>query len=756
MRVTEFIAEGYKEVAQKYINSGVPAEDVQRAIAAFKELVNKNQVSGTERNIDWWGKKSFSEFTQFVNSIDPSRTKRQLKRGKIPGKSITLVDNDTWLVIVPLDKDASCFYGKNTDWCTAKRAPGHFEQHFYQDESILIYCINKQSGAKWAIASHTETSPMTSDNTMRGSEYDGDTQYFDAEDDEISHSSFAAETKLSSEKLLNLALQKKDKIELARVPHSSTVTRVKDWLYGPRSYVDRDLSIEKDLLFINNTKYTYDYISELVSNNVDVSKIPDRLLVDAAVYSPSVLRYMNPQPNEKVLRDIVIEVPDAIRVIKNPSLEVQKIAVTEYPAAILLIKNPNPNTVKLAITLDPKLEKALVKDNSTSELDEDWKSAAKGMGVAAGLALGMHGMPNKTVEPVTPHMPVSQQVQLPKVDPAVVKQTLSGLTNPYGVALRRAAQAAGITGTELAQFLAQCAHETQNFSSLKEFGGKLDFKKYDPKYNPEKAKLLGNTHPGDGARYHGRGFIQLTGRENYRKVGKALGLPLEQQPELVERPNVAARVAVWFWQNRVAPKVTNFNNTQAATKPINAGLNGLEDRVNKFNAIMQVIANNHRSTPSPVNEYKVDNDINGEGLGATGYNANVAYRGMRVLMRPSTFLSLALPLDKPVSVEHIKQHMQAGGALGSPFLIFDFPVEWEDGDFSESARIVGHEGRNRMLAIQDLEGDDPVEVHMFGLGELRARHLTPEIVKHLQTGMLNQNKSKLITPIKGDVLFKRI
>ena len=126
-----------------------------------------------------------------------------------------------------------------------------------------------------------------------------------------------------------------------------------------------------------------------------------------------------------------------------------------------------------------------------------------------------------------------------------------------------------------------------------EYGGSLDFKKYEPKFvkdkktgkvkqvNP-KAKTLGNTKVGDGARYKGRGYIQLTGRYNYKKAGEALGLPLEDKPELVEKPEVAAKVAIWFWQNRVQPRVDDFYDTRASTKPINPGLKGLEDRKEKF------------------------------------------------------------------------------------------------------------------------------------------------------------------------------
>ena len=174
---------------------------------------------------------------------------------------------------------------------------------------------------------------------------------------------------------------------------------------------------------------------------------------------------------------------------------------------------------------------------------------------------------------------------------AVPKQAVTN--SPHEKYLTQAAIAAGIKGEELAQFLAQTAHESHNFKSMVEYGGSLDFKKYEPKFvkdkktgkltqvNP-KAKTLGNTKVGDGARYKGRGYIQLTGRYNYKKAGQALGLPLEEKPELVEKPEVAAQVAIWFWQNRVQPKVDDFYDTRASTKPINPGLKGLEDRKEKF------------------------------------------------------------------------------------------------------------------------------------------------------------------------------
>lgn len=160
--------------------------------------------------------------------------------------------------------------------------------------------------------------------------------------------------------------------------------------------------------------------------------------------------------------------------------------------------------------------------------------------------------------------------------------------SPLEDILRKEAIRSGIKGVELAAFMAQCAHESHDFKTLVEYGGSLDFRKYDPKYAPKKAKSLGNTKAGDGARYKGRGFIQLTGRYNYRKAGQELGLPLEKHPELAEKPEVAAKIAVWFWEHRVQPNVDNYADVKAVTKPINPSMNGLADRKDNFKTYMQV------------------------------------------------------------------------------------------------------------------------------------------------------------------------
>lgn len=219
------------------------------------------------------------------------------------------------------------------------------------------------------------------------------------------------------------------------------------------------------------------------------------------------------------------------------------------------------------------------------DIDEGWKDWVAGAAMGASALAASPDVDAKQMP-----SPPAKVVTAPQAaQPDTTDRTIKTILRPEAKILIKTAQAAGIKGTELAQFVAQCAHETADFTRLKEIGGKLDFKKYDPAHNPRKAKILGNVKPGDGARYHGRGYIQLTGRDNYRRAGEALGLPLEKHPELAERPDVAARIAVWYWQNRVQPQVNNFSDTAQVTRPINAGLKGLPDRHQKFADIISIM-----------------------------------------------------------------------------------------------------------------------------------------------------------------------
>lgn len=216
---------------------------------------------------------------------------------------------------------------------------------------------------------------------------------------------------------------------------------------------------------------------------------------------------------------------------------------------------------------------------------EGWKDTLAGAALGTALAFGAPGDAEAAKKKV--EKPVAQKVV--KADPLkqISKKELakSVTGNPHEVILKKAAERAGIKGQELAAFLSQCAHETMDFKYMKEIGGSLDFKKYDIRFAPNKAKVLGNNKAGDGAKFKGRGYIHLTGKYNYAEASKAIfgDDRLVKNPELVEKPEVAAKTSVWFWQNRVQDKVKNFTNVKDVTKNINPGLKHLDKRQDKFN-----------------------------------------------------------------------------------------------------------------------------------------------------------------------------
>jgi predicted chitinase len=217
------------------------------------------------------------------------------------------------------------------------------------------------------------------------------------------------------------------------------------------------------------------------------------------------------------------------------------------------------------------------------EVDEGWKEVA----VGGALALGALGSTYAKMHPTAPtSTPTKQVVQQKQFTPLG--------NNPQNeMALLKTAKASGMKGPELAQFMAQTKHESWDFNRLKEKsqpGVKGYFtKKYDIKYAPKTAKILGNKKVGDGEKYHGRGFIQLTGRDNYRMAGEALNIDLLNNPELAANPEVASKIALWYWNSRVKPHVQNFNDTSAVTRKINPAGKGLEDRQSNFKDYMSMV-----------------------------------------------------------------------------------------------------------------------------------------------------------------------
>ena len=126
------------------------------------------------------------------------------------------------------------------------------------------------------------------------------------------------------------------------------------------------------------------------------------------------------------------------------------------------------------------------------------------------------------------------------------------------------------TPKQCAAFLSQIAHESAEFRYTLEIASG---------HNYEGRADLGNTEPGDGVRFKGRGLIQLTGRRNYQACGKALGIDLLSKPELLEQPGEACRSAAWFWSSRHLNQLADSDSFAALTRAINGGFIGLDDRI---------------------------------------------------------------------------------------------------------------------------------------------------------------------------------
>ena len=137
-------------------------------------------------------------------------------------------------------------------------------------------------------------------------------------------------------------------------------------------------------------------------------------------------------------------------------------------------------------------------------------------------------------------------------------------------------------------FLAQIAHESAELKYMEEiWGPTAQQKKYEPP--SDVATRLGNTQPGDGFRYRGRGPIQITGRANYEKYGDLLGVDLIGNPDLAATPQYAFSTAGLFWKLNGLNELADVQDFTAITKRINGGLNGLADRQKYYEIAKNVL-----------------------------------------------------------------------------------------------------------------------------------------------------------------------
>jgi putative chitinase len=159
-------------------------------------------------------------------------------------------------------------------------------------------------------------------------------------------------------------------------------------------------------------------------------------------------------------------------------------------------------------------------------------------------------------------------------------------------------------------FIGQCMHESGGFKFLKEnlnYSAKALMATWPSRFpdadtaekyarqpemiaNKVYSGRMGNTEDGDGAKYIGRGLIQLTGKDNYMAFGEAIGEDLVANPQLVEQPRYAALSAGWFWNKRGLNALADAMDVTTMTVRINGGRIGIDDRIAKINKAIDILA----------------------------------------------------------------------------------------------------------------------------------------------------------------------
>lgn len=142
---------------------------------------------------------------------------------------------------------------------------------------------------------------------------------------------------------------------------------------------------------------------------------------------------------------------------------------------------------------------------------------------------------------------------------AEISPVLASTLESYGIDTR----------LRIAHFLGQCCHESAGFRTTEEFASGEAY---------EGRKDLGNTKAGDGPRYKGRGLLQLTGRANYRDLGKILKMDLEGNPHKAGEPELSLIIACEYWKKRKINPDCDRDDIITVTRKINGGKNGLADR----------------------------------------------------------------------------------------------------------------------------------------------------------------------------------
>lgn len=189
-----------------------------------------------------------------------------------------------------------------------------------------------------------------------------------------------------------------------------------------------------------------------------------------------------------------------------------------------------------------------------------------------------------TEAPTDPQQPPANDGYTPvtaamlmQIDPKIGEAKANEVIGPLNDMMRK-----GGMNTTLRQaaFLSQVAIESDHFITYKEYASGAEY---------EGRTDLGNTEPGDGVKYKGRGAIQVTGKYNYQKISDAFGVDFVNNPGLLETPQYAFTSALWYWSTHNGNAVADTGDIAKITLMVNGGDHALDERTKVFNNALRLL-----------------------------------------------------------------------------------------------------------------------------------------------------------------------
>ena len=232
---------------------------------------------------------------------------------------------------------------------------------------------------------------------------------------------------------------------------------------------------------------------------------------------------------------------------------------------------------------------------------------------------------------------------------------------------------------------------------------------------------LGNTQPGDGPRFKGRGFIQITGRSNYRAAGQALGIDLEGNPGLALERQAGAKILVWYWTTRGVsskdgtrwyslPDLCREPDWEWVRRVVNGGLNGWTDFIANVRALEALSPEPEQEIPTVPQTYNPDFPLR---LQRQDWTCSIRSTQMGLE-------SIGIPVD---DVGRLQDEMVGAGLVNAKDGLLDGSggplAGWLRGRYQLPARNVSQAGFDDVVA---LAGHQPVLLGLHNWGGSNLGH----------------------------------